>query len=589
MDAKAKSFTFLSNEGQITVPFFQRGYVWDEDNWDTLLTDLLNTTRGHFLGSLILKQQRAASGEPKEVMVIDGQQRLTTLSVLVKALYDTFPDEVRVNCTVHVRTYLFFKRYATDKDYLVRIRHSHVDSEAYSGVIRAGLDGPAALDGDSGSNRIVQCYRYFADELTQKPEDERTALFNRLLDPDHRMLVVIDLTEDDDEQTIFDTTNTAGVRLSCADIIKNALFQRVLRLADSALAVALYKRTWENVFLADDDTIEFWETQRLTGRLLRDNIEILLHSIAVIQGFYDPDKHTLSDLSALYKTQINNFKSLEDVIAFIEDIRAYGEIYRAQIPAFDSSTACAFGNGAQRLFHVLDVLQITTFHPFILFVLKTYADADCLRERMLAGLEKFVMRRVLSRQETKSFNKRCRDFLARADALMAAMSETSDEEVLAGLKGISNKNAALVLFWIELYRRSLDPKYDTKELKYDYSLEHVMPQKWEAHWNDMPEKRNADGTVMSFEGAKKDRYEKVYWLGNMTLLTSSLNSALKNYCFEKKMNGEGRKKGIRQYASLFITKDDLVSPFEKGDTVWDEGKIEARTARLGQEILDIWG
>ena len=80
MDAKAKSFTFLSNEGQITVPFFQRGYVWDKDNWETLLGDLLNTTRGHFLGSLILKQQRAASGEPKEVLVIDGQQRLTTLS-----------------------------------------------------------------------------------------------------------------------------------------------------------------------------------------------------------------------------------------------------------------------------------------------------------------------------------------------------------------------------------------------------------------------------------------------------------------------------------------------------------------------------
>ena len=273
MDAKAKSFTFLSNEGQLTVPFFQRGYVWDDDNWETLLNDLLNTTRGHFLGSLILKQQRAASGEPKEVMVIDGQQRLTTLSVLVKALYDTFPDEVRANCTTDFAHTSFFKRYSTDKDYLVRIRHSHVDSEAYSAVIRAGLDGPGAPAGDSASNRIVQCYSYFVEELTKKQEDVRKALFNRLLDPEHRMLVVIDLTEDDDEQTIFDTTNTAGVRLSCADIIKNALFQRVLRLADSAAAVALYKRTWEKVFLADDDTIEFWEAKRLTGRLLRDNIE----------------------------------------------------------------------------------------------------------------------------------------------------------------------------------------------------------------------------------------------------------------------------------------------------------------------------
>ena len=135
----------------------------------------------------------------------------------------------------------------------------------------------------------------------------------------------------------------------------------------------------------------------------------------------------------------------------------------------------------------------------------------------------------------------------------------------------------------------MDPKYDTEELKYDYSLEHVMPQKWETHWNDMPEKRNSDGTVMAFDDARRDRYEKVYWLGNMTLLTSSLNSALKNYCFEKKMNGDGRKKGIKAYASLSITKDDLVLTFEHGDTVWDEGKIELRTARFGQEILNMWG
>src|SRR4051812_46086537 len=91
MDAGAKSFTFLGNEGQVTIPFFQRGYVWNEANWTDLLTDLLtdlfNANRRHFLGSLILKQQRSASGEPKNVTVIDGQQRLTTLSILLKALF----------------------------------------------------------------------------------------------------------------------------------------------------------------------------------------------------------------------------------------------------------------------------------------------------------------------------------------------------------------------------------------------------------------------------------------------------------------------------------------------------------------------
>jgi len=120
MEAKAKSFTFLSNEGMVCVPFFQRGYVWEKDNWEDLLTDLLNSTKSHFLGSLILKQQRKPTGESNEVVIIDGQQRLTTLSILVKALYDTFPVDLQKNCEITIRNHLFYKKYQTDSDYLIK-------------------------------------------------------------------------------------------------------------------------------------------------------------------------------------------------------------------------------------------------------------------------------------------------------------------------------------------------------------------------------------------------------------------------------------------------------------------------------------
>ena len=108
----------------------------------------------------------------------------------------------------------------------------------------------------------MKCYKYFVTELSKTPEDIHTALFNRILNHAHKMLVVIDLTEADDEQTIFDTTNTAGVRLSCGDIIKNTLFQQALKLFEhSSQVIALYEKTWQKVFLADDDTITFWETK----------------------------------------------------------------------------------------------------------------------------------------------------------------------------------------------------------------------------------------------------------------------------------------------------------------------------------------
>ena len=211
----------------------------------------------------------------------------------------------------------------------------------------------------------------------------------------------------------------------------------------------------------------------------------------------------MADLSQLYKKQIAGFKSKDELKAFAEELRTYGDIYRGQIPSFDNTTACAFEDGTQRLFHILDVLQITTFHPFILFVLKKYGTDESMRDRMLGTLEKFVIRRVLSGQETKSFNKKCSDFIDSAESLTAALNETGDDNVCSGMKDISNKNAALVLFWVELRRRSKDNKYDETELKYDYSLEHVMPQKWETHWKEMSEKKNADGTAMTPEQAKR--------------------------------------------------------------------------------------
>jgi len=444
---------------------------------------------------------------------------------------------------------------------------------------------------NENSHKILRCYQYFLNELQDKSEDERKTLFNRILDHENKMLVVIDLAEgSDDEQAIFDTLNTAGVRLSPAEIVKNALFQQVIKVfGNKKSAIDLYKETWEKTFLFDEDTVKYWEAERLTGRLMRDNIEILLHCIAVIKRFYDPDKHTLSDLSKLYKDEITRKNSKDELEAFINEIIKYADIYRNRILTFDNSTLFSFDDAIKRLLHILEVLQISTFHPFILFVFKEYQNDDSRIVHMLSNLEKFIVGRMISNQETKSYNKLCKDFINNPDLIVNKLRETTDDQISNGLRSISNKNAALLLFWVELNRRNRDRRYDIKELKYTYSLEHIMPQKWEEHWKGIPKTYNADGSEMTDEEAKKNRYNKIYWIGNMTLLTSSLNSALRNYVFEKKMNGEGRKKGINAYADLSITKDDIVTQFENGDTVWDENKIITRTANIEKEVNQIWG
>ncbi|MEJ5286648.1 MAG: hypothetical protein CH6_0427 [Candidatus Kapaibacterium sp.] len=587
MKADAKGLKFLSMEGKVKIPFFQRTYVWNEENWEDLLNELLREDKkNNFLGAIILKQLPKISGEPSQLEVIDGQQRLTTLSILLKALYDTFSDEeTKRNCESDIKSILRYRKDYTSSNYEVRIEHSRADSEAYGKVIEDTLNIDQI---NEDSHLILRCYKYFFQKLENMGESKRKELLNRILNPENKMLVVIDLDEKDDEQEIFDTLNTAGVRLTIAEIVKNAIFKRAIELSNKDETIRLYHDTWQKTFLNDEETIKYWETEMATGRLKRDNIEILLHCIGVIKGFYDPDKHTLSELSKLYKEQLRTIDSMDKLKWFINEIIEYAKIYREKIVSFDKSDSLSFGDSIDRLLHILQELEISTFHPFLLFVLKNYQNENDKITEILNKLEKFIIRNMLAKIENvKNYNKICKQFIADIFHLDNKLREISWDRSKSGLQNISNRDAALILFWIELSRRDKDNRYDEKELKYDYTLEHIMPIKWEEYWNfdHVPH----PNSTLSPEEQREDRNKKIFWLGNMTLLKSKLNTALRNQSFGKKINGEGKKKGIRHYATLSITKEDIVALYDKGDTIWNEEKIENRTKRLEEEIKKIWG
>ncbi len=587
MESREQPLRFLTLEGKIIIPFFQRTYVWKEENWEELFNELSkdnNTT--NFLGTIILKQLPSNSGESKKLEVIDGQQRLTTISVLLKVLLDNLSKQDKSQVESDIKQILFFKPNIFDAGQ-IRIEHSRVDKDAYEQVINGTIN---IQNINETSHKILLCYKYFNDRLLENQLEKNELIIRmlkKLLDANNKMLVVIDLRENDDEQKIFDTLNTAGVRLTAAEIIKNSLFKKFIELAGKDEAIKFYKITWEKTFLNDQETSQYWEKERQVGRLRRDNIDILLHSIAVIEDFYDPDKYILSDLFKLYKAKISEFNDVEALKVFVNDIMNYARIYREKIIEITNDTLLFYDDGLNRLLHILDTLEISTFHPFILYVLKNFYDDQNTQRDLLLKLEKFVVRNLLLNEfPTKNYNKLCKQLIMNWEELNDKLNELPIDDCIRGIKNINNKNANLLLFWIELYRHSND-YYDMQELKYDYSLEHIMPQSWQEHWNfEIVPHPNYQYTD---EQKKLDRNEKIYWLGNMTLLKGKLNTALRNYDFIRKMNGENRKKGIIAYADLSITKDDIVAPFNSGDKVWNESKIENRTNSLFEEIKKIWG
>jgi len=590
MNAGEKGLRFLTMEGKVKIPFFQRTYVWDDDNWEDLIEEFLDEEKtNNFLGAIILKQLPPVSGKPKELEVIDGQQRLTTISILLRALYDSFSENVKQNVKDTIFQILFFKKDYTSPDYdEIRIEHSLVDSESYRKVIKEPETVNLSKIGEK-SHRILKCYKFFREIFEDMSEDVKRKLLNKILDADNKMLVVIDLEERDDEQSIFDTLNTAGVRLTSAEIVKNALFKKLIELSDRQEAIRTYNETWGKFFFRDEDTLMYWEKELTTGRLKRQNIEILLHSVAVIESFYDPDKHTLSDLSKLYKKKIEEFKTSQDLKNIIDKIIKYARIYKENIYDFDKSDLFSFSNDLdgtkKRLLHILNILDISTFHPFILYVIKNEND-ETKQKEYLKDLENFVFcNAVTQKVPIKNYNKLIKQFIKDPTNLKNELKKMTKEDIENGLKKVSNKLASLILFWIELYRRYEEKRNDILELKYNYSLEHIMPVKWREYWNF--DRVSHPDNSLSDTDKEKDREEKIYWIGNMTLLKSRLNASLCNYYFERKINGEGRKRGIRHYADLLITKD-IVEKFDQGDKTWNEEKIENRTKEFTDIFLKIW-
>ena len=186
MKAEDKSFYFLASPSYYDIPFFQRAYVWNEENWDELLSNLTSKNQNHFLGSLILKNELVSSGSISRFSVIDGQQRLTTLSILLRACFDHivkhvkeygYDEDVIKNCKYSMEILLFVAEGGIKRNLEVKIKHSNIDRKSFESIIHGDFDENDKWENyltksnqDSVSS-IIKAYIYFRKELNQLTQD----------------------------------------------------------------------------------------------------------------------------------------------------------------------------------------------------------------------------------------------------------------------------------------------------------------------------------------------------------------------------------------------------------------------------------
>lgn len=608
MKAKAKSLRFLGEGKELAVPFFQRHYVWEQENWDELLKNFEDSTITPFLGSIILKEESS-----KRATIIDGQQRLTTITILAKAIYDSLTaasKEYGSGIRIGIESFLFYRNNAADdfKDCKIRISHSRTDKPAYNRVIGAEmLAGCEKIDLDTingNSSNVEQCYKFYREKLYGRSDEALKALFNAMFDDDRKTFILIVLEQGDvNEQTIFDTINRAGIRLSTADIIKNNFYKRLLDAAGGdqtrkEQVYDTYKTCWEEIFYYHQQPTNLWEEERVFGNVKHTNLEFLLYCVACIKWGEDGDMFAKLEEVFERETQPMGYVELRDLA---KEIKEYANIFKTYILDFkealddeQNSEFFKYKENVRRLLLILQKFGVQMFYPYVIMRLKE-VDQDENDEQLAKDflvLESFVMRRKVSKRGTHDYTSKCYEIirygaqrLIETD-LAIADAGVSDMNMKLCLADTKDEAAKMILFWIELYRRAHN-NMDVDALEYKFTLEHIMPKRWEPYWSNVPIVDKGEILTPTSDEGKHVRNTAIQSLGNKTLLLSSLNAAIKNAPFKQKINGEGKRRpGYKQHTSLMITQEIMEAA--EHDPVWDEQHIEARKIALFNEFLILW-
>jgi len=591
----------LSQERRYLVPTFQRDYEWTEDGqWELLFDDLeavadrLEQARDlagqstdqlakaekavapHFLGAIVLDQLPSSAGGIDLRSVIDGQQRLTTLQLLLRGILDVLL-ETGSGRAVQVRRLLENPpdviQHPEELHKLWPRRH---DRETWELV----MSDEASPNG-FGSHLYFKARRYFADRTrAAAAESETSERSDVLVDAALSLfkIVVIDLEDNDDAQIIFEVLNGRQTPLTATDLVKNLLFLRA-ELADEGELEALYDKYWAPF----DES--WWKTNVGRGHAARGRRDVLLSSWLSAASVSEANVGHLYHETREYVDRSG--RKMPDLLA---ELHLYGLAFESvygRVPRRNDAVTTAYRH--------LERLAVTTALPLLLW-LETLPDTELPaeeHERAVLAVESWVIRRIITGANTRGYAKVFIDVLTAAKAAapediasavvntLATLPEShawpTDQEVEDAFVDrriyveLSQERVRMILGALDrLLQRD---KLKGEQASFDYDklqIEHVMPQSWMTHWPVV------DVDEAATELAQQRRRATVDRIGNLTLITAPLNASVSNGPWNTKRGG------LREHAQLVLS-----SMVVKCDE-WNEETIESRGRELARVACRVW-
>lgn len=572
MEATKQQIASIFNGHRVLeVPFYQRSYVWKIEQWQRFLEDMefiTHCNQDYFLGSVILKQQMTDMGESNDHRtIIDGQQRFTTLALFAKSLCLKTNDIDTFNQHFTVRN----KKKGTKSLALI---HSLNDRTDFEKILALEEDVPIE---DAHSN-ILNCYNFFHENINVDKLDIDTLMA-------HIVFIAIELQQQDDEQVIFDTINSLGVRLTTAELLKNYFFTEAHREE--------YEQFWMPIFEKDRDVINYWDSTVSAGRMRRSIIDAFFAAYLNIK-IHDPKIGVDAEHKAIYRRADSIFSNYKDLINtyrldkkdLLWEIMEYAEIYKSNINPDIDSVELPGKPCVERINFLISVMDNSTMLPYVLYVLRNVRSAS-ERNLIFGYLESYIVRRQLCKSENNSYSdlfsenlvgnqiltlEALKDYIENKGEIQA-LSLPNDDRIRESLLDTDhpNKRGLAILFLMETRLRSGRP-HATKLYPFEeYSLEHLMPKKYEKNWP-------------LIDGYDEDaRKFLINTLGNMAILPQRLNSSISNAKWKVKKEGNKKQNGIAYYASDLVTLKNVI---KKKD--WNETTIIERAEWLAEVAVRIW-
>ncbi|MEA9557609.1 DUF262 domain-containing HNH endonuclease family protein [Xanthomonas nasturtii] len=623
MQANPRTIPFLfGSQLRYVVPMFQRKYVWQESpQWQTLWEDISEKAllrlvgkeqRPHYLGALIIEGVKPESPqEVKRFLVIDGQQRITTLQLLLCAFRDYARQQewraIEMPLTRFVENPDREVMEKPDEE-VHKVWPTTMNREVFRSVMTAGscaevekrqpLQYLPRKRKPEPRSALVEAYLYFAKQIqtwiestasrSDKDPVARAFALLQCLQEDF-CVVEIALSDGDDSQEIFYSLNSQGSPLSQSDLLRSLIFMRAEK----------EKQNRDDIFNDYWSRFEtpFWSYESSRGGRTFSRLDLGLRFFLIAKTGASVDARRVNEE---YRRWVQGVPpKYATVREELSDFAKHSQVYEH----YTLSPSTALSSTDFR--RVVNDLDVSTALPLIMF-LEAEAGLDAAQKTAcLAALESYIVRRYFTGEENKEYNKLFADLVFHlrnksgneimpllSNRLLAGAGTTrvwpsNDEMIDAAINrnvynNLSRPGLRLLLERVELRLRT--KKSEETDIASNLQIEHILPQLWMTHWplegKQVPNMmamypHTVNEEFQPLQDAIRRRNAALQTIGNLTLLNQYLNPAASNGGFDSKLN-EYRNSVLR----LNRYFADLAS--------WDEAAIAKRSQSIGEALCAIW-